>query len=194
MIIRVFSVIMLLMITSMVAMAEEPDLLAELASRLVFHDGVKGDFRQEKHLYFMNSPFVSTGHFSMHRVDGLEWHVFDPVESVMTVREGQVLLDGKTVKDRGVGKLMAHIMRGFMNGELSRLGKAFRIEGETRADHWDLILSPISSPLNQILSHILLTGENRLHSIEVVEENGTRTTIIFSNVRETGPGQRASSG
>lgn len=179
-----FLVLFFIVVTCAVGASEENPLLQKLAERLEFHQSVEGDFRQEKYLYFMQRPMVSTGTFSMSRRNGLRWQVIEPVASLMTVQGHAVMLDGSPVKDQGVGQLMAMIMLGFMDGDLLGLDRSFSVSGDISADHWQLSLIPDTLLLRSVLQRIELRGDRYLRQIEVIEESMTRTRINFSDVRE----------
>ena len=162
------------------------DVLSEVVSQLAIQQRIRGSFTQEKHLHFMQKPFISHGEFSLGRDDGLRWQVTEPLPSLMTVQGAVVSLDGKPVNDRGVGRLIAGIMLGFMQGDLSGLAAEFEISGEASASGWFLTLVPRGGGVASVLSRIELSGDQYLHSVEVIERNTTRTRTIFSNVVKSG--------
>jgi hypothetical protein len=172
------------------AVAEStPQLLEELSQRLVVGSGLQGSFQQEKHLAFLKKPFTSSGEFSLDRSAGLRWQVIEPLESVMLVQGSHVVLDGRPVKDHGVGKLMAMIMLGLMEGQLTGVSKYFEITGVLSEENWKLSLTPLSSRLQTVLGHIDLRGDDYLREIEIYESGDNRTVILFTEVHPVDAGE-----
>jgi hypothetical protein len=172
------------------AVAEStPQLLEELSQRLVVGSGLQGSFQQEKHLAFLKKPFTSSGEFSLDRSAGLRWQVIEPLESVMLVQGSHVVLDGRPVKDHGVGKLMAMIMLGLMEGQLTGVSKHFEITGVLSEENWKLSLTPLSSRLQTVLGHIDLRGDDYLREIEIYESGDNRTVILFTEVHPVDAGE-----
>ena len=96
-------------------------LVAKVVERLVMGESLSGEFLQEKHLVFLQKPFVSSGEFCADHSAGLRWHVREPLASLMVVDGTKVLLDGELVEDHGIGQLMRLIMIGVMEGIDSNL-------------------------------------------------------------------------
>lgn len=182
MILRAF--ILLNVFLSGLVAAADGDFLDSVARQLQFQDAVEGEFRQEKQLAFMTAPIVSGGHFVLDREDGLRWQVTRPVDSLMTVKEGRVLLDGQPVRDNGAGRLVARIMRSFMRGNLAGVEDDFDVRGSRDAGTWELALTPRRLPLSQVLASVRLRGDTYLEEITIEEQGGTLTVIRFSEVRE----------
>jgi hypothetical protein len=170
--------------SSIVSSAEPPEqLLEQVAHRLVEGTSLKGHFRQEKHLSFLQKSFVSSGEFSIDRSAGLHWQVLEPLTSLMVVDGSQVFLDGKRVDDHGVGQLMGLIMFGLMEGQLDTVADYFSITGTVSEHQWSLSLQPLSSRLKSVLQHIELRGDEYLREIEIFERDDNRTLIVLSDTR-----------
>lgn len=168
------------------AASPSPGGLAQIAQQLQVHEQLRGDFEQRKQLHFMNAPLLSYGNFSLDDSLGLNWTVTRPVRSHMQVHNGRVTLDGKPVRDRGVGQFMAQIMQAFMSGDLQRVEKDFSAQVSTAPDGWHLQLLPRSPLLRAVIRHIDLQGRDVLQRIAIFEDNGNETYIVFSNVSEAG--------
>ncbi len=156
--------------------------LASISHELVVSDSVQGDFRQEKYLSFVDTPFVSTGHFRLEREAGLLWQVVEPLESTMIVKEGRVTLDGKRVDDQGIGRLITTVMLGLMEGKLSELNETFDITTDTVGEDWSILLTPRSTRLRAAIEHIRIQGKQYLSAIEIVDAESNRTLMQFTNV------------
>ena len=171
-----------LTVISSAAIAGAKDLQA-ISSKLTYHDRLQGRFTQTKELSFLSTPFISAGSFTLSTAQGLDWLVETPLQSRMIVKESVITLDGKPVKDRGVGQFMATIMQAFMTGDLQGVRKDFTVAGELSDDgSWRLTLRPKTLVLRTVLSHIDLAGDTFLQRIAIVELDETRTIIEFNKV------------
>tara|TARA_R110002124_G_scaffold61789_2_gene169067 strand:- start:13493 stop:14089 length:597 start_codon:yes stop_codon:yes gene_type:complete len=159
------------------------DGLTSIAREIVVSDSVHGEFRQEKTLPFVTTPFVSTGEFRLARESGLFWHVLEPLESTMLVRDGQVSLDGKRVDDQGVGRLITTVMLGFLEGNLSGLKETFDVSTDILDAGWTMSLTPKSSRLRAAIELVRIQGKQHLTAIEIVDAEHNRTLMQFTNVR-----------
>ncbi|MBK6738489.1 MAG: outer membrane lipoprotein carrier protein LolA [Haliea sp.] len=177
----------LLYLIAVCAIAEpSQNVLKELSQRLVGVSALHGTFQQEKHLAFLQKPFTSSGQFSLDRSTGLRWQVVSPLESVMLVQGQNVLLDGKPMRDHGVGKLMAMMMLDLMEGQLTSISKYFKVTGQLSTRDWHLSLEPISSRLKSVMGHIDLRGDDYLREIVIYERGDNRTIILFTEVHPSG--------
>lgn len=157
--------------------------LAQVVERLVRADSLQGQFVQEKHLVFLQKPFISSGEFRIDHSAGLHWQVLEPLASLMVVDGSTVLLDGKPMVDRGVGQLMGLIMFSVMEGRLDELTDYFAVTGEAASSQWQLSLIPESSRLKSVLQKIELRGDDYLREIEIFERDENRTVIVLSEMR-----------
>jgi hypothetical protein len=172
----------LVLVCGSTAYGADSDAVQLVSSRLSIHDSLSGRFRQSKQLSFMEGSIVSSGSFALSTAHGLSWLVEEPLRSEMTVRQSQVMLDGKKIQDRGVGHLRAMIMQAFMDGDLLAVQDDFSVSGELLDQQWRLRLEPKSIKLRAVLSHVELRGNEFLEEISIVELNETRTLIEFSEV------------
>ncbi|MCB1691036.1 MAG: outer membrane lipoprotein carrier protein LolA [Halioglobus sp.] len=178
------TLLLLLFCNMAFATEDSPEtMLAFISRELVVSSNLRGDFSQRKYLSFVDKPFVSSGQFRLDRESGLFWHVIEPLESTMLVKEGRIFLDGKPVEDQGVGKLITIVMLGFMEGNLSGLTEVFSVSTEGVADGWSVSLTPRSSRLRAAIALIRIQGKHHLSSIEIVDAEQNRTLMQFSNVR-----------
>ena len=163
----------------------DPDnpVLAQVVERLVRADSLQGQFLQEKHLVFLQKPFISSGEFRIDHSTGLHWQVLEPLASLMVVDGSTVLLDGKPMVDRGVGQLMGLVMFSVMEGRLDELTDYFVVTGEAASSQWQLSLIPESSRLKSVLQKIELRGDDYLREIEIFERDENRTVIVLSEMR-----------
>jgi outer membrane lipoprotein-sorting protein len=171
--------------------AGDTEILGELRSRLVIYQDVEGQFQQAKHLTFMSAPLISRGVFTATLKSGLRWRVSEPVKSIMVVNNRGVTLNGEQVRDTGVGRTMATIVSGFMNGNLQALNDEFDLEAEFTATDWQLVMRPSRLMLSQVLERIDVTGADSLSSATVIEKSGNYTVITFSGMQELDESEHA---
>jgi len=164
--------------------AADDALVQMLSQRLHVHDGVQGLFQQEKQLPFMQMPLKSSGSFSLPRENCLTWQVEDPVASSMLVRGESVLLDGEVVNDRGVGRMIALLIQGLMNGDLEQVSDRFSVAGDVAEEGWRLTLVPKNLLVGQVLERIEARGHAQVDEVLILEKAGATTTIMFSDVRD----------
>lgn len=160
----------------------QEQLLEQCAQQLVVEQSLAGRFRQEKHVEFLSDPIVSSGMFSLHQTDGIAWHVTDPLESLMEVHGTTVMLDGKLVRDHGVGRLMSLLMAGFMQGDLDSITRYFDVTGDVSENGWELTLKPRSRRMKSNFARMEIDGGQHLQAINIIERSGNRTLIEFSDV------------
>lgn len=161
----------------------ESHLVENISHRLIVGSGLQGTFRQEKVLAFLAQPFVSSGEFTLERSYGLHWQVLEPLESLMLVHDSRVVLNGKPVRDHGIGQLMATVMLGIMEGDLSGIEEHFIVTGKSMEDGWYLSLQPKNSRLHAVLDRIDLRGDDYLREIAIHEHGDNRTVIQFTAVQ-----------
>ena len=161
----------------------DEQLLAGIADQLVTGQTLQGRFKQEKSLPFLTRPLLSSGDFSLSDDSGLRWSVSEPVVSVMTVTRAGVKLEDQAVKDRGIGELMAQLMRAFMTGNLSEFERTFITSGELENDSWHLKLTPRSALMRSALTSIDVRGGHFLQQLVIVESSGSITGIHFIEVK-----------
>ena len=158
------------------------ELLASVSDRLVTGHDLQGRFEQEKSIPFLTQPLLSSGDFNLSNDSGLRWRVSSPVVSEMTVDTSGVTLDGRAVKDRGAGELIAELMLAFMTGDLSGPERMFTITGESYSESWHLTLIPRSALLKSALERIDVRGGSFLQQVVIVESSASVTRIRLFEV------------
>jgi hypothetical protein len=164
-------------------MADESSLIDKLSNRLVPRNHVQGNFRQERHLEFFDTPLVSAGRFTLSQDNGLIWEVVTPAPSTMTMSKDGVRLDGDPIKDLGIGRMMMLLIQAFMSVNFDDLSQNFIIEGEVGEMDWRIRLKPSSSILRKGLEYIEVEGKQDLELIDWTDSSGARTVITFVNIR-----------
>lgn len=177
----------LLLVAGACPAEQQEELLQRLAERLSEVQELSGEFQQEKHVSFLQNPFVSSGSFSISRINGLSWHVTDPLDSLMRVQGETVTLDGKTVNDFGVAQLITRLMFAFMEGDLSGLLQTFEVDGAVEDGSWQVTLIPNSSRLKAAFDRIDMRGDEHLREVIVFEAEGNRTMVRFTDVQGRSP-------
>jgi len=118
------------------------ELLDSVAGRLAISDRITGSFEQARDVSFLSRPLTATGTFTIVANGELSWLVEAPVRSLMEVKGGTVLLDGRVVDDPGTGEFMAMILTAFMQRDLAPVADQFEVTGENGEPFWQLGLIP----------------------------------------------------
>lgn len=150
-----------------------------------------GNFRQEKKLAEFDVAITSEGHFEYKRDQYIRWVTEKPVinELVMTPddivsRQGSdETLRIDTNKNPTV-KVMSKIFFAVMTAEWYELSEYFFANGQQLDDSWTVTLTPRNEIIKSTISYVELAGNTLLREVTMLEANGDRTHIIFSNMRK----------
>lgn len=158
------------------------DLLQEIAARLEISERIGGHFEQSREVSFLSSPLRATGSFNIDSSGGLAWLVEEPVRSLMEVQDGVVSLDGRVVDDPGTGQFMAMILTAFMQRDLAPVAAQFQVAGVSRAEDWQLDLTPRNLLWRRVIAGVTLHGDGYLRTVTISETDGSATRIVFTNL------------
>lgn len=164
-------------------------LLAEFAAM----PGLTAHFREEKHMALLAAPLTSRGEIAFAPPGRLRRQVTEPVESLMLVRDGEMLLRdpyGSRVIDLSSQPMVRVFVDGItllLAGDLEGLRARYRMRfaaGDVGpSDAWSLELEPTVAPLDEVIASIRFAGRGRvLDTLTVVETSGDETRTRFSEV------------
>lgn len=166
-------------------------LLQQIASQLAPPaGGLEGDFRQSRQPAFLERPLVSTGHFRLVPGGELRWQVEEPAPSVMLMEQGELSLDGRHLRDGGIGRLIQRLLEGFNRGDFDALLQRFEVVGTAEDGRWHLRLIPLPGRLADALTHIDLRGGRRVERVTILEPGDVVTVVEFSGVTPLGEAPR----
>jgi len=155
------------------------DVLAEITARLVKTPITQGEFQQEKRLKILRKPLLSKGSFTYHQSKGVIWKTLTPIPSLLLVNESHVLTgQGEQAVSPAFGK----VFKAMLGGDLNPLSEGFVITGEDKKPTWQLRLTPKDEALKKLISAMVLSGDNDLRLVEILETGGNMTRIKFAQI------------
>jgi hypothetical protein len=136
--------------------------LANLLEDFAAMPGITARFREERHLALLAAPLVSHGEIAFAPPDRLRRQVTEPVQSLMLVRDGEMVLrdrQGGRVIDLSSQPMVQIFVDGItrlLAGDLDGLQAHYRMRFEPgdaeRSAGWSLHLEPRVSPLDEAIA------------------------------------------
>ncbi|MDR1524175.1 MAG: outer membrane lipoprotein carrier protein LolA [Tannerella sp.] len=156
-------------------------------------DGMKtlqGDFIQVKELSFMDDKVTSEGKMYYSRTDKIRWEYTKPYKYVFTMDGKNVRMGDKTnkvpVSSSKMFSEISKVMIGGVSGS-GLVGSAdFAAVFMVGKDDYKVILTPKKKEIKDLFSTVQLyvgKEDHRIHSVELMEKSGDKTTITLKNVR-----------
>jgi len=161
----------------------------ELLAGFAKMPGLYAEFQQESHFGLLAEPLIDTG--TLHFADGrLARRTLSPTPSVVVMDgHGIEYGDGQTheridLANKPAIKQFVDAFTKIFAGDRVGLEALYRVElraGE--GDHWTLTLVPKVSPMDKIITKVIVTGTGlELETMRVVETGGDETITRFSKV------------
>jgi outer membrane lipoprotein-sorting protein len=150
---------------------------------------VQSDFRQVKHMTFMEEDIISAGKFYLSGDDHLRWEYTDPFEYVIVLNGERIMvrdgdkLTGFDASRNAVLSGISKVLSGIASGTLFR-NSEFRTSYFQGATDYLLVLEPAQGPLKAFLEQVeLYIGKQDLSvmSVRLSELSGDFTLITFTN-------------
>ncbi len=169
------------------ASAWAADIASSVKERLLRPEVLRGEFEQSKQVNGFKKPLLSRGDFLVVNERGVVWRTREPFASVLKLtRDEIVATQGNDVafklnasKEPSV-RVINGLLFSLLNGDVSKLGEHFKIEGEANAKTWKLVLTSRQAALAKLMSKVELTGDQYVRRIDIDETNGDKTSIRFS--------------
>jgi outer membrane lipoprotein-sorting protein len=155
------------------------DVLTQITHRLTKTEITQGDFQQEKRLKILRKPLISTGSFTYHQTKGVIWKTLTPVPSLLLVNESRLLT---TQGELSVPAAFGKVFNAMLGGDLNELSDGFSMSGTAQKSSWQIVLKPKDELLKKIISSMVLSGDNELRLLEILEAGGNITRITFSGI------------
>ncbi|MGF6272794.1 outer membrane lipoprotein-sorting protein [Massilia sp. UYP11] len=153
-----------------------------------------GRFDQTKRLAGMKKPLLSNGRFCVVAGKGVLWRTLKPFPNTLRLKRDEIVhLQGERVAMRldasqePTVRMINGVLFSLLGGDLGRLDSLFEVDGSANADSWKVALKARNAALARAVGTIALEGGAHVRSIQMVEESGDRTEIVFSSIK-TGPG------
>lgn len=171
-----------------------PDLAVAVRERLRQPEWLRGEFQQAKTVPGFAKPLQSRGDFVLARGRGVLWRTTRPFASelrltrdeIRATQGGQTAMKLDASREPAV-RLITGLMFALLNGDVSGLGEAFRVEGSVQGAHWALQLVPKAGAWAQVLQRVELEGDAFVRRIRLLEASGDDSVITLGALRDNAP-------
>lgn len=174
--------------------AEAAAPVAQIQAMLAKPEQLCGRFEQTKRLAGMKKPLLSSGRFCVVAGKGVLWRTLKPFPNTLRLKRDEIVqLQGERVAMRldasqePTVRMINGVLFSLLGGDLGRLDSLFEVDGSVSGDAWKVALKARNAALARAVGAIALEGGAYVRSIQMVEESGDRTEIVFSDIK-TGPG------
>ena len=168
--------------------------VAQIQAMLAKPDQLCGRFDQVKRLAGMKKPLASHGRFCVVAGKGVLWRTLKPFPNTLRLTRDEIVhLQGERVAMRleasqePTVRMINGVLFSLLAGDLGQLDSLFDVDGSIKGDSWKVSLKAKSAALARAVGAISLEGGAYVRSIQMSEESGDRTEIVFSDIK-TGPG------
>jgi len=168
--------------------------VAQIQAMLAKPEQLCGRFDQTKRLAGMKKPLLSNGRFCVVAGKGVLWRTLKPFPNTLRLKRDEIVhLQGERVAMRldasqePTVRMINGVLFSLLGGDLGQLDSLFEVDGSVNGDAWKVALKARNTALARAVGAIALEGGAYVRSIQMVEESGDRTEIVFSDIK-TGPG------
>ncbi len=166
--------------------------LDELQQNFSQQPVIRARFNQIRHIQGMAQPLHSSGEFIIARDVGLWWQQQQPFALTLVLDDHHMVqrMPGQdaviiTAQSNPQMFQFNHLLRAFFQADRTLLAQHFLMDfRDTGHQGWQLILTPKSSPLDKLFSHIQLQGQTYLNNLILNDALGDRTEITFHHQRQ----------
>ena len=150
---------------------------------------IYSDFKQEKHLAYLNDVIISEGKFWFEKENNLRWEYITPFEYVIVINNGKFKIkDGEDIKEYDVNsnKAFQEVNKMIINSVKGDLLKdeRFTIEAFQNKENYLIKLEPKDDIMAKVLSKIELyfkKSDLNIFKVKMIEEEDNFTIISFKN-------------
>lgn len=151
--------------------------------------GTQGRFIQQRYLRALEQPMTSSGSFVLLPGKGLLWQMQQPFATVLRVRYDGVMrwtgsswvrqgaATGAAVQSRQVGLFLD-----VLSGNTQGLQSQFDLTLSGTAERWQIRLVPKTALMQQIFTHIVIAGDQRIQQIELHEKQGDKVVLALKDM------------
>jgi hypothetical protein len=161
----------------------------KIQSLLTKQNVLCGRFDQSKQLAGFKRPLLSNGRFCVVTNKGVLWRTLQPFPNTLRLtREEIVQTQGERVamrldaRQEPTVRAINGVLFALLIGDLSQLDGLFETDGSVHGKNWNVTLKPREPGLARILGNIQLDGGRYVKNIAIIEANGDRTSIVFSDM------------
>ncbi len=174
------------------ALAHAEGAIADVATRIAHPSLLRGHFVQLKQVAGFRKPLRSAGQFVLVRERGIIWRNEQPFASSLVVTPERLVSEvgGSTrrvdaAQEPAVRAINA-ILFDLIDADIARLQARFDLLAIAQADgRWQLKLTPKAGTLTQAINAVELEGARHVDRVVLVEANGDRSEIAFSELAES---------
>ena len=127
---------------------------------------------------------TSRGRLVLSQAKGLLWMTTEPFEDCLgfsAVKRGELDEKGGWITSPSAYAGQAvDVVQKLLTAESDELRNHFFLSPSGTPDHWQLLASPKGGQLENVLTEILLTGNDVLQSVQISQTDGSLTRIYFS--------------
>ncbi|MDY0973660.1 outer membrane lipoprotein carrier protein LolA [Massilia sp. CFBP9012] len=168
--------------------------VAQIQAMLAKPEQLCGRFDQTKRLAGMKKPLLSNGRFCVVAGKGVLWRTLKPFPNTLRLKRDEIVhLQGERVAMRldasqePTVRMINGVLFSLLGGDLGQLDSLFEVDGSVSGDAWKVALKARNAALARAVGAIALEGGAYVRSIQMVEQSGDRTEIVFSDIK-IGPG------
>lgn len=163
--------------------------LADIKKLLSSHSSICANFTQRKSLKVLTRPLVSKGRLVYRAGQGVLWQVREPFAAQLLIKRDALfrwnddgVIQKINVDQTPVFQALSDVFLALFSGDLSRLQDIFDVETQSTRLRWSLGLIPRTEHLAAIITSVEASGNQFVDELSIVEKQGDRTTIRFSEI------------
>lgn len=159
--------------------------LTQISQQLDLSAMQVAQFEQKKYLAAIPYPLLSTGRLSLNPQHQLEWLVEQPVASQLIfddqgmrqLQNGQVVMQ-YTQQQPGIA-MIGKVLRATLSLNTAVLAHYFTLHPIATSAGWQLRLEPKEPNLQELIEALLISGDQTIKQVVVLEPNGDRSEIAI---------------
>jgi len=191
---RIFTAVSILLWIICPITANASSVLEKIETKMASVRTLTADFVQIKHLAMFETPVEITGTIHMEKPDKLAWQVESPIAySLVMDGKGVTKKDGETgetsrisIKDNPVMDTAVRQINLWFSGEYTALEQSYRVDVQSENPVIVVFQPGEDNPAGRMLDEIMVrfrADETYISMIRILETNGDKTEIRFSDIR-----------
>ena len=149
-------------------------------------DHLTADYALEKKTPAVSARLASKGRLVINKDLGLLWITTEPFEDAIGFSKNKTgAMDDNghwTVKESRAAKRALEITRQFLDADPDEVSNHFFLTPSGTPSHWELVVTPKGGSAAQFISEMLISGDEHIKRLQIVQTDGTITRIEFTNV------------
>jgi outer membrane lipoprotein-sorting protein len=149
------------------------------AQEIHIPEALSGKFSQTREIKQAAITLRSEGSFCINKGKGIKWKTEKPFNSMVTLSPGTDPVGGEAAKQ------VAAIMQGLLVQDYAVLSKYFDVTRNKKKNGFEVRLKTMDETVARIFSEIVITGEKYIKTVVLSNRQGDKTTIRFTDIRES---------